>query len=230
MTSIWLQKAAYVSVCKLLHCCTQCVQSHKPWKVREVSVIMSSSPGADPVSKLGGGGDFSNIWYSTLITCLLCKRFEVYFTTLLWQKNGRQNGLIWRMMFSELHKIAVRKVAFVGVGRIAPIASLDPHLLQPPVQCQARVNHTVILMKFLFWYSCNKNLSLWQRNGNTTNAVWLFSVFKHSVWPFSGLFSGLFIFLLKFWSGNPDWNHFVAYATLFLAELLLLLLRRYWRF
>jgi len=31
-----------------------------------------------------------------------CKRNEVCFITLLGQKNGRQNGLISRMLFSEL--------------------------------------------------------------------------------------------------------------------------------
>jgi len=35
------------------------------------------------------------------------KRNEVYFATPLWQNNGRQNGLISRMLFSELHKIMV---------------------------------------------------------------------------------------------------------------------------
>ena len=44
MTFIWVQKAADGSVCKLSHYCTQSVQSHKPWKVWEVSAIMSSSP------------------------------------------------------------------------------------------------------------------------------------------------------------------------------------------
>ena len=43
MTFIWVQKAADGSVCKLSHYCTQSVQFHKPWKVREVSVMMSSS-------------------------------------------------------------------------------------------------------------------------------------------------------------------------------------------
>jgi len=40
---IWVQKAADGSVYKLSHYCTQSELSHKPWKVREVSVIMSSS-------------------------------------------------------------------------------------------------------------------------------------------------------------------------------------------
>ena len=34
----------------------------------------------------------------------------------------------------------------------------------------------------------------------------LFLVLKYSVWPFSGLWSALFGFLLKFSSGNPNWN------------------------
>jgi len=31
-----------------------------------------------------------------------CRKDEVYFTTVLWQNNGWQNGLISRMLFSEL--------------------------------------------------------------------------------------------------------------------------------
>jgi len=42
------------------------------------------------------------------------KRDEVHFTTLLWQSNGRQNGLISRMHFFELCEIMVDKVTFVG--------------------------------------------------------------------------------------------------------------------
>ena len=57
--------------------------------------------GADPASKFRGG-DFSNIWHSTLITVHCCKIDEVYFSTLLWQNNGRQNRLISRMLFFEL--------------------------------------------------------------------------------------------------------------------------------
>ena len=59
-----------------------------------------------------------------------CKRDEVYFTTLLWQNNRRQNGLILQMLFSELYKIMVNKVTFVGFrGAIAPVAPLDPPLV-----------------------------------------------------------------------------------------------------
>jgi len=43
-----------------------------------------------------------------------CKRDKVYFTTLLRQNNGRQNGLISQMLFYELFKIMVKKVTFVG--------------------------------------------------------------------------------------------------------------------
>ena len=53
------------------------------------------------------------------------KRDEVYFTTLLWQNNGRQNGLISRMLFSELCKIMAKRATFVGFrGQISPIAPL----------------------------------------------------------------------------------------------------------
>jgi len=52
-------------------------------------------PEADPVSKFRGG-DLSNIWKSSLITDspTVCKRDEVYFTTLLWRNNGRKNGFM----------------------------------------------------------------------------------------------------------------------------------------
>jgi len=61
---------------------------------------------------------------------LYSKRDEVDFTTLLWQNNGRQNGLISRLLFSELYKIMAKKVAFLGFkgGAIAPIAPPDPPL------------------------------------------------------------------------------------------------------
>ena len=39
---------------------------------------------------------------------------EVYSTTLLWQNNRRQNGLVSRWLFSELCKITVNKVTFLG--------------------------------------------------------------------------------------------------------------------
>jgi len=43
-----------------------------------------------------------------------CKKDKVHFTTLLWQNNGQKNGLMSRMLFSELYKIMVNKVALVG--------------------------------------------------------------------------------------------------------------------
>ena len=60
-----------------------------------------------------------------------CKRDEVYFTTLLWQNNLRQTGLISRMLFSELHKIMVKKVTFVGFrgGRSPPPKNQNQDLL-----------------------------------------------------------------------------------------------------
>jgi len=67
-----------------------------------------------------------------------CKRDEVYFTILLWQNNGRQNG-VSRMLFSELYKIMVNKVTLVGFRGVdrppgsAPvrtcIAWMDPKLI-----------------------------------------------------------------------------------------------------
>jgi len=53
------------------------------------------------------------------------KRDEVYFTTLLWQNNGRQNSLISWMLFSELYKIIVNTVTLAGfTGGIAPVVPL----------------------------------------------------------------------------------------------------------
>ena len=43
-----------------------------------------------------------------------CKSDEVYFTTLLWQNYGRQNVLVSWILFSELFKIMVKKVTFIG--------------------------------------------------------------------------------------------------------------------
>jgi len=57
------------------------------------------------------------------------KRDEDYFTTLLWQNNGRRNDLVSQMLFSEFYKIVVNKVTCVGFkGAMAPIAPLVPSL------------------------------------------------------------------------------------------------------
>ena len=57
-----------------------------------------------------------------LVHC--CKRDEVYFTTLLRQNNGWQNGLKSRMLFSELYTIMANKITFVGFkGAIATLGS-----------------------------------------------------------------------------------------------------------
>jgi len=61
------------------------------------------------------GGRFQ--WYlvsQVSSLCHYCKGGEVCITTLLWQNNGRQNGLkLWRL-FSKLYKIMMNKVTFVG--------------------------------------------------------------------------------------------------------------------
>jgi len=74
---------------------------------------LSFSPGADPARKFGSA--ISEIFRSQVsLRVHYCKRDEVYFTALLWQNNGRQNGLISRTFFSELYKILVNKVSFVS--------------------------------------------------------------------------------------------------------------------
>ena len=58
------------------------------------------------------------------------QRDEVYFTTLLWQKNEQQNGLISRMLFSELYKIMVKKVTFLTLRR-SGLLNLPPLWIHP---------------------------------------------------------------------------------------------------
>ena len=79
----------------------------------EVAISQRIHPGADPASTLRG--TISVIFGSQASLRLhYGKRHEVYFTTLLWQNNRWLNGLISWMLFSELYKIFVKKVTFVG--------------------------------------------------------------------------------------------------------------------
>ena len=82
--------------------------------------------GADPASKFSGA--ISVIFCSQVsLRVDYCKRRKVYFTTLLWQNNGTQMGLISPMVLSELYKIMVKNVNFVSFrgGNRSP---LDPPL------------------------------------------------------------------------------------------------------
>jgi len=66
-------------------------------------------PRADPARKFRG--EFSVVFGCQVsLRVHFCKKHEVYFTALLWQNNGRQNGLISRVLFSELYKIMVKKL------------------------------------------------------------------------------------------------------------------------
>jgi len=77
-----------------------------------------------------GGGAISVISRSqVLLRVYYCKRDEVYSTKLLWQNNWRQSGLISRMIVSELFKIVVKKVTFVGFRGPWAIAPMDPPLV-----------------------------------------------------------------------------------------------------
>ena len=59
-----------------------------------------------------------------------CKRDEVYFTTLQWQNNGRQNGIYAGMLLSELYKTMANEIIFVGFkGAITPPGSTPCSLL-----------------------------------------------------------------------------------------------------
>jgi len=93
-----------------------------------------------------GGGDFSDIWHSSLITgSLLHKRDEVYFTTLLWQNNGRPNGLISWVLFSELHKVMVNKVTSVGLGGKSPQSPSPPGSVPACYQSRACNSRKIFL-------------------------------------------------------------------------------------
>jgi len=70
-----------------------------------------------------------------------CKRDEAYFRTLLWQYNGRQNGLISQVLFFELYKIIKNKVTFEGFknGAIAPL-----HLPLVQLYCLILIHESAI--------------------------------------------------------------------------------------
>ena len=113
---------------------------YKPWLTIEWIVYCSifgldasyealtncPQPGAESASKVRGAisatfGSLSQV--SSWVRC--CKRVEVYIITLLWQNNERQNGVISRMLFSDLYKIMVNEVTFVGFRGVSdrPLAS-----------------------------------------------------------------------------------------------------------
>jgi len=76
--------------------------------------------GADPASKVGGGAISAIFGSLVSLRVHYCKRDEVYFTTVLWQDYGRQNGLKSRMLFPELYKIMVKTVTFIGFRGRSP--------------------------------------------------------------------------------------------------------------
>jgi len=79
------------------------------------------TPRADPTSKISGEAILVIFGSYVSLRVHYCKRDEAYFTTLLRQINGRQNGLASRMLFSELYNTLVNKVIFLGFrGTIAP--------------------------------------------------------------------------------------------------------------
>ena len=96
--------------------------NENPAQKVEMTVQIQWWPGADTANKVRGA---ISVIFSSQVSLHFhhCKRDEVYFTTLLWQNNGRQNDLISRMPFSELYKIMVNKVTSVGFrAAIAPVA------------------------------------------------------------------------------------------------------------
>jgi len=55
----------------------------------------NAQAGADLAKKVGGGAMSAifDTWSSLITASLLKEIWSIYFTTLLWKKNGRQNGL-----------------------------------------------------------------------------------------------------------------------------------------
>ena len=79
-----------------------------------------------------------------------CNRDEVYFTTLQWQNNGRQNGIYAGMLFSELYKTMANKVIFVGFkGAITPPGSTPVHYW---LLCFADIIFTPVVFIYLIFY------------------------------------------------------------------------------
>jgi len=77
------------------HCCWTC----KCEKNDYYSALLHS--GVDPANTFRGA--ISVIFGSqVLLRVHCCKTDEVYFTAQLWQNNGRQSGLVSRVLFSEL--------------------------------------------------------------------------------------------------------------------------------
>jgi len=75
--------------------------------------------GADPANELKGA--IAVIFVSHVsLPVHYSKRDEVYFTTLLWQNNGWQNGLVLQMLFSELYTIMANRLfrRFMGSDRL----------------------------------------------------------------------------------------------------------------
>jgi len=114
------------------------------------------------IQPVGLGGEILVIFGSQVsLRVHYCKSDEVYFMTLLWQNNGRQNVPISRMLFSELFKIMVKKkselfkimvknFAFVGFrGSDRP-----PWILPWILYC---ISHNVFLSK-------DNSLSTWKKH------------------------------------------------------------------
>jgi len=85
-----------------------------------------------PVRLAGGAiSAVSGSQVSLWVRYCKCRRDEIYFTTLVWQNSGRQNGLKSRMLFSELYKIMVNKVTFVGFRGRSPPSWFDAYSFAP---------------------------------------------------------------------------------------------------
>ena len=128
-TPIYYAKSVYVPFSAFLKLWPSVGKSYLTLKdLLKTSVLLHTNQGRiQPVSLRGVISEKFGSQVSLRVH--YCKKDEVYFTTLLWQNNRCQNGLISRMLFSELCKIMVNKVTFVGFkGAIAP--PLDSPLAQ----------------------------------------------------------------------------------------------------
>ena len=76
------------------------------------SRLGSTQPGRIQPVTLGGGVISVKFGSEVSLRIHYGKKDKVYFTTLLWQNNGRQNGFISWMLFSKLHKSLGDKIMF----------------------------------------------------------------------------------------------------------------------
>jgi len=128
---LWLTKNIKISVAKF-----GCICKKQVKVILSVSAFHNFRLVQGRIQPVRLGGCFSVKFGSQVsLRVHYCTRDEVYFTTLLWWNNRRKNGLVSQMLFSELYKIMVDKVAFAGFRGRSPLFK----------SVLVRCKHTVLL-------------------------------------------------------------------------------------